>query len=73
MMNSIIGDVQNQWVMVYVDDVIVFSKTLEEHLKHLRELFRRLRIHGLFIKPKKCEFATSQAHFLGHIMEAGGI
>ena len=73
MMNSIIGDVQNQWVIMYVDNVIIFSKTSEEHLKHICELFRRLRIHGLFIKPKKCEFAISQAHFFGHIVEAGGI
>ena len=50
----------------YIDDVIVHSKTWEEHLSHLRQALERLRKHGLTAKPGKCEWGASSLTYLGH-------
>ena len=44
-------------MVVYLDDIVVYSKTLTEHEKHLRLVFQKLRENRLYVKPKKCEFA----------------
>ena len=71
-MNEIFADIINRWMMVYVDDVIIFTKTFQEHLDTIREVFNKLKKRGLFIKPSKCSFAQFSAKFLGHIVDAQG-
>lgn len=61
------------FVYVYIDDIIVFSKSDEEHKEHLRLLFRRLDDFGLRIKPSKCEFGVKKLTFLGHEVSVNGI
>ena len=58
---------------VYIDDVIVFSRSLEEHLDHLSQVFSRLRKVGLKLHPSKCQFAFPEVPYLGHIISAKGI
>jgi hypothetical protein len=60
-------------VMVYIDDLIIFSPTFEEHLKDLEAVFKRLRQAGLKLKPTKCEWAKEEVQFLGHIVSRTGI
>ena len=60
-------------VTVYLDDVLVASKTVEEHKKHLRDLFSTLSKYGLVINPSKCELGQPQLDFLGHRISANGI
>lgn len=64
-----------QWriVLVYLDDVIIVSSTYQEHLGRLREVFQRLREHGLKLKPKKCHLLQREVEFLGHIVNQEGI
>ena len=57
-------------VLVYIDDVIIYSKTFEEHLEKLREVFERLRAANLTLKTKKCTFASTQVKVLGHIVSS---
>ena len=57
----------------YIDDIIVFSKTLEEHLKNLQIIFDRLNSHNLKLNPKKCNFFQTDIKFLGHIISKDGI
>ena len=59
--------------MTYLDDIIIFSKNEEDHLRHLEEVFRQLRQAGLKIKHSKCDFFKSEIHYLGHLISADGI
>ncbi|GBG90473.1 hypothetical protein CBR_g50819 [Chara braunii] len=65
-MNDIFKDILEEYVLVYLDDILVYSRTLEDHLKHLREVLQRLRKHGLYAKLSKCRFAQRKVDFLGH-------
>ena len=61
------------YAMTYLDDIIIFSKNEEDHLRHLEEVFCRLRKAGLKIKHSKCDFFKSKIHYLGHLISADGI
>ena len=61
------------FVFVYLDDILVASRSLEEHLQHLRALFQRLTDRGLVINPAKCLFGKAEVNFLSHTISAGGI
>ena len=61
------------WVVVYIDDVLVFSRTLEEHLDHLQRVIIRLQEVGLKLKPAKCHFAREQVEYLGHLITRSGL
>ncbi len=61
------------FVRAYIDDVVVFSKSVPEHLEHLGLVFTRLAETGLKIKVKKCEFLKSRVALLGHVVERGGV
>ena len=54
-MNDILGDLLDKCIMVYLDDILVYSNNLKEHKEHIRELLRGLRKHGLHAKANKCE------------------
>ena len=60
------------FVSVYLDDVIVFSETLEDHLEHLRKVMERFWTAGLKLKPSKCHFVCEQVEYLGHIITPQG-
>ncbi len=57
---------------VYVDDIIVYSSTVEQHLDHLKQVFNRLRQLGLKLHPRKCRFAYPKLLYLGHVVSADG-
>ena len=61
------------FLYVYLDDILIFSKSKEEHLDHLKQLFERLQSHGLIISPQKCKFGVSQIEFLGHMVDDKGV
>ena len=60
-------------VTVYIDDILVFSRTLSEHLKHLQAVLERLQQAGLKLKPKKCHFIRKEVEYLGHILTPNGL
>ena len=59
--------------MVYLDDIIVYSRTFDEHVKGLRLVLDRLRVANLKVKLEKCEFEQPQLKALGHIIDKQGI
>ena len=61
------------FVSVYIDDVLVFSKTLQEHLSHLKLVIQRLQEVGLKLKPEKCKYACKQVEYLGHVISSSGL
>ena len=62
----------SSFVMGYLDDIIIFSKTEEEHLQHLEEIFVRLRKFGLKMKCEKCSFFKKHIQYLGHVVSEKG-
>ena len=61
------------FIHTYLDDVLIASKSEEEHVEHLNKLFKRLSDYGLTINPSKCKFGQTQIEFLGHLVSADGI
>ena len=72
-MNQVLRKYLGKFVLVYLDDIIIYSKTFEEHKEHVRLVFEALRAASLMMKPKKCKFAQKELRFLGHIISAEGI
>ena len=61
------------FAIAYLDDIIIFSKTPQEHLSHIRMVFEKLRTANLSIKKSKCNFFSKEIQYLGHILSATGI
>jgi len=59
--------------LVYLDDIIVYSSTVEEHLLRLRRMFVRLRTAKLKLKPSICNLLQAEVHFLGHVVSGEGV
>jgi len=72
-MNDIFRPLLGKCVVVYIDDILVFSKTHEEHAKHLCQVMQILQNQDFRVKLSKCEFAKSEVKFLGHVVGADGI
>ena len=73
LMTAIFRDVIGKFMHVYLDDIFIFSETVEEHQEHLRVIFERLRDNHLFLKWKKCELYAKKVECLGHIIDEDGI
>jgi hypothetical protein len=73
LMNKVFMEYLDKFVVVFIDDILVFSRTEEEHEVHLRLVLEKLRAHQLYAKFSKCEFWITEVAFLGHIISAGGV
>ena len=72
-MDEILAEYRWKFCLVFIDDILIFSRTFKEHLEHLRLVLAKLREHGLFAKLKKCKFLMSEMLFLGHVISKEGI
>jgi hypothetical protein len=73
LMNSIFIPELDKFVVVFIDDILIYSKNEEEHAKHLWIVLTRLREHKLYAKFSKCTFWLEEIQFLGHVLSANGI
>jgi hypothetical protein len=73
MMNKVLMEYLDKFMVVFIDDIVVFSKTEEEHAKHLRLVLQKLRDYKLYAKRSKCEFWLKEISFLSHVVSNGGI
>ena len=71
LMNKVLDNCS--FAMTYLDDIIIFSNSKEEHLAHIKEIFRRLKAADLKMKRSKCDFFKKHIHYLGHLISADGI
>ena len=73
LMNDVLYEFLDSFVVVYLDDIVIYSESLDAHLGHLRQVFSRLREHQLYVKKEKCEFCRQEVMFLGHWISKGRI
>src|SRR6266540_2054520 len=73
LMNHILRKYLRNFVLVYLDDIIIYSKTWKGHFNHLRLVFEALRGAGLIVKVKKCKFTKKELKFLRHVISREGI
>ena len=71
MMERVLTGLQYKSVLVYVDDVIIYSRSFEQHLVDVEAVMERLEQAGLTCKLKKCDFGVQQCEFLGHVIGVG--
>ena len=71
LMNKIFHPYLDKFMVVYLDDIIIYRSTLEEHVEHLRKVFKILRHNELYVKKEKCSFAKEEVSFLGHRIKDG--
>ena len=73
LMHSIFREYLDEFVVIYLDDIMVFSKTITKHVQHLRLVLEKFRQHRLYLKPSKCLMAQPKVDFLGHIVSRDGL
>jgi hypothetical protein len=73
LMNDIFRPYLDKFIMVYLDDILIFSDTLEDHEKHVRQALAVLRQNKLYCKVSKCEFFQTEVSFLGHVINGDGV
>jgi len=71
--NTIFADMLDVCVVVYLDDILIYSEDMESHQQHVQEVLRQLRLHGLFAKPEKCEFHSDSVEYLGYRLSPEGL
>ena len=72
-MDNILLGIQNERCLVYMDDIIIYSPTIHDHMSRLTEVFERLRKANLKIQPDKCEFLRKEVAYLGHLITKDGV
>ena len=72
-MNKVFMEFLDKFVVVFIDDILVYSKNEEEHKEHLRLVLEKLRGHQLYAKFSKCEIWLKEVEFLGHVISGEGI
>jgi hypothetical protein len=73
LMNNVLSKFLNKFVLVFIDDVLIYSKNREEHEEHLRLVLQVLREHQLCAKFNKCDFFHKKIHYLGHVIFEEGV
>ena len=72
-MNIVLDPFLRKFVMVFLDDILIYSPTLEEHYKRFRLVLSKLREHKFFLKLKKCAFVKRELQYLGHVISREGV
>jgi len=71
--NTVFADMLDVCVVVYLDNILIYSKDMESHQQHVQEVLRCLRLHGLFSKLEKCEFHSDSVEYLGYHLSPEGV
>ena len=73
MMDNLLRPFTNSFVVVYLDDILIFSRSWEEHLQHIQQVLNTLRQHQLYANLEKCSFGMTQIQYLGYIVDEHGV
>jgi hypothetical protein len=72
-MNSIFAPYMRKFVLLFMNDILIYSRTLDDHVQHIRLVLQTLLQHKLFLKFKKCAFAQQNIEYLGHVISNDGV
>jgi len=72
-MNDLFSDLLDVCVVVYLDDILIYSDDITQHRKHVKEVLKRLRKVGLYAKAEKCEFHSDSVKYLGYVLSPAGL
>jgi len=72
-MNDLFFDLLDVCVVVYLDDILIYSDDITQHQKHVKEVLKRLRKAGLYAKAEKCEFHLDSVEYLGYVLSPSGL
>lgn len=72
-MNDMFNDMIDDFTVIYLDDILVYSKTKEEHTMHVRQVLQRLRERKYYVRLHRCSFFQPEVPYLGHVVGADGI
>ena len=72
-MDTVLAGLKWQTCLVYLDDVVVFASSFDEHLRRLEAVLEAIKTSGLTLKPEKCRFAYEELLFLGHVISRDGV
>ncbi len=73
LVNNVLRDMVDQLIYVYLEDILIFSSSLQDHVQHVRRVLQRLLENGLFVKAEKCVFHAQSVPFLGYIISSEGV
>ena len=73
LMEQVLYDVNNKICAIYLDDILIWSSTVEEHIERLEAVFKRLADAGLKLKPSKCSFFQDKTGYLGYVISSNGV
>ncbi|KAL0204491.1 hypothetical protein M9458_002509, partial [Cirrhinus mrigala] len=71
--NDVFRDMLNRWVIIYIDNILIYSDSYSEHVQHVRAVLQRLMEHQLYAKEEKCEFHQERITFLGYVISPEGV
>jgi len=72
-MNDIFSDLLNVCVVVYLDNILIYSNDITQHWSHIKEVLKRLQKAGLYVKAKKCKFYSDSVKYLGYVLSPSGL
>ncbi|WVZ53354.1 hypothetical protein U9M48_004313 [Paspalum notatum var. saurae] len=72
-MNDILKPFLRKFVLVFLDDILIYSPTMDLHIAPIKQVLDTMRTHKLYLKPSKCSFAQTNIDYLGHIISAQGV
>ncbi|MCO5557030.1 hypothetical protein L7F22_010585 [Adiantum nelumboides] len=73
LMDSVLRPYLGKFVIVFLDEILIYSSTEEDHLEHLKKVFDLLRVHNLYAKENKCDFIKTEIQYLGHVLSPQGV
>ncbi|CAM8977675.1 unnamed protein product [Rhodiola kirilowii] len=73
LMNQVLSPFLRQFVLVFFDDILIYSKELQSHIEHLTKVFELLRKEHFYLKLSKCDFRVARVHYIGHVISSEGV
>ena len=73
LMHSIFREQLDDFIVIFLDDILIYSQNLDDHMKHVQMALQILRKHQLYAKPSKCSFFQHSVEYLGHIVSSNGV